>query len=100
MLNENTGINDIDLALVDKEIIEKSLSEVQNKYLNCFINIELYNYLIRFMESEIDNEETEEAKNGLRQAIESQRQQKLATIKMIENHRVNILSLQSLISKY
>ena len=87
----------MNIDLVDVEIIKESLKETQQKYLNSFVNIELYNYLIDYMEKEKESEEAEEAKAGLEISIENTRQQKLATIKMIDNHINNIKTLKSLI---
>jgi len=98
MIKENTTLEDIDLNLVSKEMLEMTRKETEAKYLACFVNIALYDYLIDYMSGELENEE-EENKKQLENSIESERQKKLATIKMIENHRVNLESLDALISK-
>ena len=99
MINGDINIKDIDLDLLDSDIIENSLKETQKLYLNAFVNIELYNYLIWYMEQEKKEEKSKEWKLWLDTAIENQRQQKLATIKMIDNHAKNIKTLKTLLTK-
>lgn len=96
MENENLNIMDIDLTLIDKSIIKETLKECQVKYLNAFINIELYNYLMEQMEW-YKEWESKEWIEWLNVSIENTRQQKLATIKMIGNHTNNINTLKQLL---
>jgi len=49
-IKENTTIKDISLGLISNEVIEAKLKDVQELYLASFVNIELYDYLIAFME--------------------------------------------------
>jgi len=97
MIKETTSILDIDLSLIDESILKETLKELQVKYLNSFMNIELYNYLIEFMENE-KKTESEEAQKSLDIQIENQRQQKLATIKILANHERSIKILKNLLS--
>lgn len=98
MLNEKTTIADMDLKLLSDEIIENTLADVQKLYLNAFVNVELFNYLIDFMENE-KKTESKEGKLQLDTSIENTRQQKLSTIKMIDNHAKNIKTLKNLLTK-
>ena len=97
-IKENTTIKDISLGLISNEVIEAKLKDVQELYLASFVNIELYDYLIAFMEWEKKTESKEWVK-VLNQSIEEQRQMKLATVKMIDNHAKNIRTLKNLLIK-
>ena len=97
-LKENTTIADLDTNIVSTESIENWIKEVEKLYVNAFINIGTYDYLDTYLKEEVKNEKSKESKGQIEQQRESNRQTKLATIKMLKSHTSNIEELKKLLT--
>lgn len=100
MIKEDFTIDDLDLSLINKEIVEEAIKKSQINYIAHFSESELHWFLANETQTFIDEEEEEENKKQLELTKESLRQKRLANIKMIGQYGQHIQTLNTLLSKF
>lgn len=100
MIKEDFTINDLDLSLINKEVVEEAIKKSQTNYIAHFSEAELHWFLANETQTFIEEEESEENKKQLELTKESLRQKRLANIKMIGQYGQHIKTLNTLLSKF
>lgn len=100
MIKEDFSIDDLDLSLLNKEVVEDAIKKTQFNYIANFSEAELHWFLADETQTFIEEEETEENKEQLKLTKESLRQKRLANIKMIGQFGKHLKTLNTLLSKF